>query len=170
MAVRRRSNLVSLKRRTTWIFLQPTEFTLAAATSTTLAFLANAALLAFRPFTVVRTHLEVMLRSDQAAAIETQGVGIGQAVVSEQSAAAGIASLPTPITDLGSDMFYVHRILFADESSLTDRTRPASRLTIDSKAMRKVEGGETIATVLEGAGVGAGMIVTLGGRALIKTN
>ncbi len=158
------------RRQTLWFFIGPTETTLAASSTATLVFSLNAAALAFRPFTIVRTHLEVSLRSDQAGAIEEQHVGLGLAVVTDQAVGIGVTAVPTPVTDMGSDAWFFHHLLNADESNLTDRTRSGQFRSWDSKAMRKVEDGFDIVTVLEGQGFGGGMVVGIGGRLLIKVN
>ncbi len=113
--------------------------------------------------------MEIMLRSDQAAAIETQAAAIGMAVVSDQASAIGVTAVPTPITDGASDLWYLHKYIFADESNLTDRTRGATKVSIDSKAMRKVNGDEDIVLVSELSGaIGAGAIITVALRFLLK--
>ena len=157
-------------RLTTWGGITPVASTLAANTSTILVSSLSAGALALRPFTLIRTHLEVQLVSDQAAAVETQGVSIGMAVVSDQAVAVGISAVPTPTIEADSNLWFLHQVLFADESNLTDRTKNGNYVSIDSKAMRKVEIGQDVIIVVEGAGVGGGMIVTLGGRFLLKNN
>ena len=130
----------------------------------------NAALLALRPFTVIRLHMAFWLQSDQAAAIETQHAGFGVAVVSDQAVAIGVTAVPTPITDIGSDLWFAHRLMYADESNLTDRTRSGQFFEIDSKAMRKVEDGQTVIMVAELSSTGSGLQLVSGGRMLIKTH
>ena len=65
----RGASAISQKRLTSWF-----QFTLQGATMTapggTILFSLNAAALALRPFTIVRTRLVVSLNSDQAAAVE----------------------------------------------------------------------------------------------------
>ena len=92
---------------TNWGSIPLAGTTLTAAGGTIIASL-NATALAARPFTVVRTYLELFVQSDQAAAIELQGGAVAFAIVSEQVATAGVGSVPTPVTDLASDLFYLH--------------------------------------------------------------
>ena len=155
------------RRETLWLFLAPALTTLTATGGTFLGLL-NVAALALRPFTIVRTHLSGILFSDQAAAIETQVAGIGLSVVTDQAAAVGVTAVPTPITDLGSDQFFAHKLIWARESSLTDRTNPAVNWSLDSKAMRKVKESDDMAIVAEFSGAGQGLILGAGGRILIK--
>jgi len=154
------------RRLTRWTGLIPLDVTQSAAGST-LVFVLSAVGLALRPFTIVRTHLELGLRSDQAAAIETQIAGFGMAVVSEQASAAGVASVPTPVTELESDLWFLHTLMYADAGTLTDGTIGGQFKSIDSKAMRKVEDGQDVVGVLERSAAD-GLIMTVGFRMLLK--
>ena len=90
-------------------------------------------------------------------------------MVSEQASAIGVTAIPTPVTDMASDLWFLHQNMWADESNLTDRTRSASRGSIDSKAMRKVNGDEDIVFVSElGTIPSAGCILGMSGRFLLK--
>ncbi len=158
-------------RKSLWLQFVPITVTLGAANSA-LAFSLNAAALALRPFTVVRTHFEVMMISDQAAAVEQQVAGLGIAVVSDQAIAVGITAVPTPVSELGSSLWFVNQLLLGEESHQTDLTLAPNRYSIDSKAMRKVETGSDIGVMLETITIGGsgGAIFNVGGRILIKTN
>ena len=166
---RRGAAAIRSRRETTWFNFTPVDTTLANATSSALVFSLNAAALALRPFTIVRTRLEVALRSDQAAVIEVQRSGVGIAVVSDQAVGVGITAVPLPIDDLGSNLWLLHKLVYADESNLTDRTRPETVVAIDSKAARKVEVGQDIILVVQNSATStSGSIITVGGRMLIK--
>ena len=154
------------RRQSTWFSIPATST--AIVSGSVLSASLNAAALAMRPFTIVRTHLSLFVVSDQAAAVEQQEVGIGFAVVSDQAVAIGVTAVPTPISDIGSDLWYLHKMLYADESSLTDRSKAGQQYTVDSKAMRKVDGDQDSVLVFEVRDKGA--ILLLGGRMLIKTN
>ena len=156
-------------RLTTWMQFEPTAITMTAAGGT-IAFSLNAAALALRPFTVVRSHFELALRSDQAGAVETQAIGFGIAVVSDEASAVGAAAVPTPVTQAASGLWFVHQFVFSDESSLTDRTRGSTKRSIDSKAMRKVEVGQDIVVVGELGAIGGGAVLSIAGRMLVKNN
>ena len=69
-------------RQTEWVGFGTTSVTLTASGGTVIG-VGNAALLAFRPFTIVRTHFEFFLRSDQTAAAEYQVVAFSGAIVSD---------------------------------------------------------------------------------------
>ena len=164
----RGASAIRSRRETTWFQFTPASFTMAAASTAVVAFSLNAAALALRPFTIVRTRFELQLQSDQAAAIERQQAALGMAVVSDQAVAVGVTAVPTPITDLASNLWFVHQLIFADESNLTDRTRSATRMSVDSKAMRKVEVGQDMVIVIETGAFSSGAILEVGGRMLIK--
>ena len=164
---RRGAAAIAQKRLTTWLFFQPT-IVVSTATGGTIVGVLNAAALALRPFTIIRTRVELTLRSDQAAAVETQICCFGLAVVSDQAAAIGVSAVPTPFTDMQSDHWLLHQIIYGDESNLTDRTRSATRKSVDSKAMRKVNVGEDLVIVQEFATGSNGFSLTSGGRILIK--
>ncbi len=110
------------------------------------------------------------MKSDQAAAVENQVAGFGFAVVSDQAVAVGVTAVPTPITEMGSDLWFLHQIIMGDESKLTDRTTSATRMSVDSKAMRKVDIGQDLVGVAEHSGVGGGLIFFAAGRMLVKNN
>ncbi len=167
----RRSNLHLTRgpgRKTIWANLTTTDTTM-TATGGTIIFNLSAGGLLLRPFTIVRTYLQGSLFSDQAAAIETQACALGVAVVSEQASAIGVTAVPTPETDAESDLWLLHQRIFADESNLTDRIRPSTKFSFDSKAMRKVQDGEQMIVVAENiAAVSFGLILRLAGRMLLK--
>ena len=95
---------ISQKRLTSWFQFQPIRVT--GAAGGTIMFSLNAAALALRPFTIVRSRFEVGIISDQTAATEDQLGAIGMAVVSDQAVAVGVTAVPTPITDMGSDLWF----------------------------------------------------------------
>ncbi len=156
-------------RETLWVGIQAADVTFTVAGGTIITA-ANAALLALRPFTIIRQYYEIMIRSDQAAAVEQQAFAYGCAVVSDQAAAIGVTAVPTPDTDAGSDLWMLHQYIFAMENNLTDRSQPARQIEIQSKAMRKVEDGQTVLQIGEFVTTNNGLIATIAGRLLIKTN
>ncbi len=161
---------IAQKRLTSWFQFAPTNASMAAAGGT-VVFSLNAAALAMRPFTIIRTRFEYKLRSDQAAAMEEQTAAFGMAIVSDQAVAVGVTAVPTPIAEMGSDLWFLYKLIFADESALTDRTKRARGGSVDSKAMRKVDIGQDLVVVAEmDTTTGGGVILTLGGRMLIKVN
>jgi len=132
----------------------------------------NAAALALRPFTVIRARGLVGIRTDQVAASEAQQAAYGAAVVSDQSVAIGLTAVPTPVTDSGSDLFFVYQRMMAEMTFGTAASFQTVLQTfeIDSRAMRKVESGQDLIEVVEvEAGAQSdGCILTGAVRFLIK--
>jgi len=163
----------STRRESDWFAVNPSQSTVTAGGGTLIGSL-NAAALALRPFTIVRTYLEVLISSDQQIATELYGVGISAAVVSDQALAIGVTAVPTPISDLDSDMFFLHRVMWGAFmfGSAVGIAREGFPYSIDSKAMRKVNGDQDVAVVVESMAstVGEGSTVTVAGRMLIKTH
>ena len=124
------------------------------------------------PSTIVRTRGTLWVGQDQTAISEFPFGALGFAVVSSASAVVGVTALPTPITDEESDMWFVHQfwassLLFGSETGFTSPSM--SRYDFDSKAMRKINGEQTIVAVVENASASDGMQFLLKFRMLIKT-
>ncbi len=133
------------KRLTSWFPIDVTT-TLISASGSLLNSL-TVAEKAKRPFTIVRTYLEIQQQSDQSIASETQIGAIGLAVVSDQAVAIGVTAVPTPLTDLDSDLWFLHQLifgqfLFADATGFQESAAPT--MSLDSKAMRKVNDAEDV--------------------------
>ena len=142
-----------------------------SATGGTLIFSLNATALALRPFTIIRSRFELYLKSDQDTGSEDQVAGFGIAVVSDEAAAAGVGSIPTPISELGSDLWFVSQILMSSIEAGATNVETAINgrgYTVDSKAMRKCSVGQDIVVVGERSGAGAGIELFVGGRILVK--
>jgi len=156
-------------RETSWQQIATVETSLTGAPSVVLSHSASAALLALRPFTIVRVRGVLQCQSDQVIASESYGVGIGMAVVSDQAVAIGVTAVPTPVTDRGSDLWLLYESLFArfnfaDGTGLID---PMGRfIQFDSKAMRKVEEGQDVIITQENELNGC--LTVVAGRMLVK--
>ena len=158
------------RRETAWLQFVPTVQVLTAVNGT-IIFTLNAAALALRPFTVVRTRFMVYLRSDQTAAAEDQVVGLGHAVVSDEAVAVGVTAVPTPIAQLGSDLWFAIDVLATGVQDAAGGTSGGIRgITrfLDSRAMRKVAVGQDIVSVAEFSSQGQGLQIIWGGRMLVK--
>ncbi len=127
------------QRISTWVGFTASAQTVAGMTAVLLG-VANAALLALRPFTIVRTRGVFFVESDQAATTERSHGVFGAVVVEEEAADAGVASLPTPGTEIDAPFFlyepYIHSFRFFDATGTNDPS--GTTITFDSKAMRKV--------------------------------
>ena len=158
-------------RLTRWIGLTPFADSL-DGNGTVLVSVGNAAFLELRPLTIIRTHLFWSFGSDQTIASEFMACALGMAIVSDTAAVAGVASLPTPITDQGSDKWWIWDFAtgqYEFQSAVgTNPNFDSMSYRIDSKAMRKVNDGENFVTVLEAPSISNGLTVTTAGRMLIK--
>jgi len=158
-----------MRRETLWFSVIETLTVVATGTPVLLGTL-NAAALAQRPFTFVRSRGFVYVDTDQEAADEHQSAAVGQAVVSDQATAIGVTAVPTPVTDSNSDLWYVYEWAVSD-FKFGDGTgfgRVGNGVQIDSKAMRKVEEGQDAITAVELGATSSGATVTLVIRNLIK--
>ena len=172
----RRSGLVlrggRQRRETLWFGVFSTLTTLGVGSTAVLLTVLNAAALALRPFTIIRSRGELWIRSDQVGVAEDQSAAYAQAVVSEQASAIGVTAVPTPITDSSSDLFFVYQVMKSAQgiASGTSVGLRGTRYEVDSKAMRKVEEGEDVVQVIESdiAGVTAGVTIAQSVRQLIK--
>ncbi len=142
-------------RKTTWFANNFFDVTVAAGTPQILSSL-NAAALALAPFTIVRTRGVLLISSDQEAIDEDQKLIYAMAVVSTEAVATGVAAVPTPITESGSNLFFVFQPMVSDFrfGSATSWTQTNQQQEIDSKAMRKVEQGQDVIEVIECLGTG----------------
>ena len=161
----------SARRDTVWLFFGPTSTTISGVSSATVISSLNAAALALRPFTVVRTRGTLHYHSDQSAADESYGGGFGLAVVSDQAVAVGITAVPTPVTDYGSDLWFLIEQLHGRVEFLSgvgfEGSNGRERM-IDSKAMRKVDVGEDIVVVAETASFQSSNVLVSSFRMLVK--
>ena len=159
----------AMRRETIWFDVPRTAATLAASATAALVATLGAPALALRPFTIVRTRGQLWVRSDQSAATEVFIGSLGFAVVSDQAAAIGVSAVPTPATDLGSDLWFVHEAVMGQFALIgTSVTQIVESRPFDSKAMRKVEDGQDVAQVVEAGIGGNGCIIESMGRLLVK--
>ncbi len=158
-------------RQMIWLTSVFTRTAFAGADAVLIATL-NAAALALRPFTIVRTRFDLHVNSDQIAASENVNIAWGIATVTDQAAAIGITAVPTPDTDQGSSKWFALtsrtlRFAFASAVGFEGGT-PGGNWMLDSKAMRKVGPQEDVVIVGESPAISAGCNLTTYGRLLIK--
>ena len=154
-----------------WIGAGVGRQTLTQSASTLLSVL-GASALALRPFTVLRTHVEVLWSSDQAAVTEVPFGSYGWMVVSEAAAGVGITAIPNPSGidgDPDADWFVWQAMSTKFEflSSVGFDGSSGSRYVIDSKAMRKVGADDQIVVLVDVQAAGGVDLVT-NGRQLIQ--
>ncbi len=174
LRVGRKSGLIlrsgSMRRDTIWEGIAVTETTLASPSAAVIFTGLSATLLALRPLTVVRVRGLIFLQSDQQAASERQQAAFGMAVVSEQALAAGVASVPTPATDIDSDLWFVYQMIF-NSFTFSDATGFAKTIqteAVESKGMRKIEDGDDLLFAIETFSTSSGAVMGKGGRMLVK--
>ncbi len=142
-----------------------------AASSATLIGTLNAAALLLRPFTVVRTRLVIQFISDQTAVTEFTQAAYGLQVVTEAAATAGIASIPTPITEVNADYFVYQPLMqnfaFVSGVGILSNQGQGNYWTVDSKAMRKVDVDDDIVQTVELRSA-TGADIAVEGRMLVK--
>ena len=160
------------RRQSSWFGFVAVETTYAAANNSSIIYTLNAAALALRPFTIVRTRGMFGLRSDQAAVSEDYSASIGMAVVSDQAVAIGATAVPTPETDRSSDLFFLFETLAGKLEVTTDvgRFEAGYWKEVDSKAMRRVDQGQDLVVVGEASAVSLGCVVHTSFRMLVKLN
>ena len=160
----------SSRRTTTWFFSANVNVEAAvAANSAALSQTFNAAALALRPFTIVRTRGYIWAASDQAAAFEVPFGAVGFSVVSDQAAAIGVTAVPSPVADEGSELFFNFQGWIASGAGQAASQSNGSRLfEFDSKAQRKVSESEDLAVVIANASAADGAVVVLKFRMLVK--
>ena len=157
------------RRKSSW-FAGPDETaaTTVAAGSADLQSVLNAVGLQYRPFTIVRTVGQIFISSDQAAGGELFHGAFGLAVVSEQAAAAGTGSLPTPITEQGSEFWLLYQLVVAQGFQAAGESASYQVFNFDSRAMRKVDEGQTVVSVFENGSGSAGIDYLARFRYLVK--
>ena len=144
----------------------------AAATSVLLLPGLNAAVLALRPFTIVRTRGLVLVTSDQAGATEHQMGAFGFGLAQDQAVASGIGSLPTPVTEAGSSNWFLWQPLLStvSQASAAAFANIGNVYEFDSKAQRKVPVGEDVYVAVENESATDGFLVSFVARMLVKIN
>ncbi len=158
------------RRKTLWLANATVTATIGGAGSASLLTTLNAAALALRPFTVIRTRGILSVISDQLVATEFADIAYGEIIVQEPAAAAGAASIPLPVDEDESDWYVYERGMsnfnFLDSTGTQSSAGYVQKF--DSKAMRKVDIGQTLIAVAQTAAGSAGAIVSVYSRNLIK--
>ncbi len=123
------------------------------------------------PATIIRVRGSLWVGSDQAAVTEEPFGALGFTIASDAAAAVGVGSVETPIVDEASDNWYVWMPFLSSVnfvSAVGTEFNYMARHDFDSKAMRKVDDGDTNCVVLENASAGDGLVYILKFRMLVK--
>ena len=145
--------------------------TVSSATTVLVSSLSAGALL-LRPFTILRTRMEISVFSDQAAASETALGSYGEIIVTEAASAAGIGSIPNPSGISGDPEadWYLWQALsyrFVHQTSVGQLGDALTHYTIDSKAMRKVGPDDDAVAVYDNE-LTPGLSIVTNGRQLVQ--
>jgi len=169
--IRRRTGLVRAKsdRRSVWLGIDVDQVNVGANTVILLSSL-NAAALALRPFTVVRTRIRILWESDQTAASEQPHGALGAIVVSDQAVAAGAASVPDPISNSDAPFFLYEPLIarFVFVTGAGFESNGGLQVLSDSKSMRKVGNNEDVPFMIVNSDGSHGATVAITGRMLVK--
>ena len=170
MARRFRTNRVTAQRRETlWLFGSTVESTMSGAPTAILINSLNASALSLRPFTIIRTRGIMQVVSDQNVGSESYMADLGMSVVSDQAVAIGVSAVPTPLTDKGSDLFFVYEQLpgrFEISSGVGFESSAGRYQSFDSKAMRRVNDDQDVVVTVENEVAGCQLLTSF--RMLIK--
>ena len=125
------------------------------------------------PSTIVRLRGDLWVKGDAGSegATETPFGALGVAVVTESARAAGVGSLPSPLTDEAADSWFSFTYFLAGSvfgSAVGLNADMWHHFPFDSKAMRKLDNESAIVFVLENGSSSAGMEYILKFRALFK--
>ena len=157
------------KRLTDWFNFEliPVSIT---ANGVLLAGTLSAAALVVAPFTIVRTRGIILFESDQTGATEDYGGVMSFQVVTAAAAAAGVASIPTPLTEPNADYFVYEPFYSKVWIQNTGANAGGSTVSkqFDSKAMRKFTQDDQAVIVFEMMGLPGGANVGVLGRMLVK--
>ena len=110
--------------------------------------------------TVVRTRGILTIINDQQAATRNVHGAFGIAIVEEPAATIGVTAVPSPISDIGSDAWFVwlpFELTNQFASAIGFNTPAQSNFMIESKAMRKLSIEQRLVFVVENEAVAGGL-------------
>ncbi len=175
----RRSGLIlpaqrgRVRRKTSW-GIGPGGVVTTALAATGSVLVGSAAAAALDGMTLVRTRGELSLYLTVAGTnLDSFQGAFGIGVVTTQAFAAGVGSVPTPIDEEDEELWIYHTYFALVAPDVTDFASGciscAVRFTVDSKAMRKLDIGDTVYAVLQATEVGAAsMQCDFNSRLLVK--
>ena len=168
---RRHARFVRPNPRTKmWIGAGVGDETLSGSTLTFSSSYSAGALL-LRPFTILRTRMDILFYSDQEAADETYHGTYGEVIVTDAAVAVGVTALPNPSGVSGDPEqdWFVWQAMSgrAVVTAVGNEGLAGWHYVIDSKAMRKVGPSDDSVTMIDMEGAAGARIVT-NGRQLIQ--
>ena len=91
------------------------------------------------PGTVMRSRGQVLGSIDGAVDGDAVSVAVGLIIADDDAVAAGVASIPSPASDMEAEWLWHGFLLLKAQGTSTDQPGLTARLEIDSKAMRRVK-------------------------------
>ncbi len=119
--------------------------------------------------TVLRSVGAMSVVSDQVGTTEEITGAVGMRIFNDTAVAAGIASLPDPVTDVDDDGWFFYQAFNHRFSLITAagfESPAGQQIMFDSKAKRIVEEGSTIVVVVGNASATTGFIIQFSVRVL----
>jgi len=133
-----------------------------------IAFFTQAELEALVPFTITRTVGIFGWAHDEDFILDQDVYGaIGFAVVRENARSVGGGAVPGPLTNVGDDVWYLHRFFSGFVESINTASG-GTNLILDSRAQRKVVDGDALIFMSELDGTSDDIEQCLGVRILCK--
>ena len=104
--------------------------------------------------TLIRIRGEVLVYLTAVGASGAQALAsMGMIIQSKAAIAAGVASMPSPFTDIGSDWLWHYQVPLALRGSIGADNEAlgahVARIYIDNKSMRKVEQNQALVFIVE---------------------
>ena len=153
----------SARRRVSWSIGPSGSINITASVAALFPVAAQALL---DDLTLVRTRAELLVFLTLAGGASGEGFrwAFGMANVSENAAGIGATAVPSPITDIAWDGWFVHQqgqiVQVAAEGAAQFEGPHNQRVSIDSKAMRKTHATDVIVGAFETTELGAGAEMT----------
>ena len=105
--------------------------------------------------TVLRSVGQISVSTDNDGASEQQVGAWGMCIVSDVALAIGITALPSPVSEISDDFWFVHQTIVQRTEFITAagfHPNVSRNYEFDSKAKRKLEDGSVIVLVAENSG------------------
>ncbi len=144
----------SKRRKSTWVG-PANQNTVAVATGASViigSFTPSTTVPSMNEPTVIRTRGECVVKPQAITATVSVSGAFGVGIVTDQAFVAGAGSIPRPFDDAGWDGWFMWQS-FSFENTVIDATGFQSMIgrqyQVDSKAMRKIQAGETMVLMAE---------------------
>ena len=139
------------KRLTEWVGMLITQpINLVGGTTNLIGELTQADLSVVTPCTLIRVRGSVLLTHNSRTAGHSPNGAISMSIVKENARLIGITAIPSPVSDLGDDTFFLWEPWALSFGAVEDPAQ-IQRIPIDGKAMRKIEDGDGLVVVAQNA-------------------